>query len=64
MLDLVGYPTLDALVDAAVPANIRLQRPLALPSALSESEALAELRFIAARNKVFRSYLGTATPTR
>ncbi len=31
MLDLVGYPTLDALVDAAVPADIRLRRPLALP---------------------------------
>ncbi len=59
MLDLVGYPTLDALVDAAVPANIRLQRPLHLPVSLSESEALGELRNIAARNKVFRSYLGT-----
>ena len=59
MLDLVGYPTLDALIDAAVPANIRLRRPLALPAALSESEALDELRHIAARNQVFRSYLGT-----
>ena len=58
MLDLVGYPTLDALIDAAVPSNIRLRRPLALPMALSESEALSELRFIAARNKVFRSYIG------
>ena len=58
MLDLVGYPTLDALIDAAVPGNIRLRRPLALPMALSESEALCELRFIAARNKVFRSYIG------
>ncbi len=59
MLDLVGYPTLDALIDAAVPPAIRLGRPLALPAALSESEALDELRNIAARNKVFRSYLGT-----
>ena len=59
MLDLVGYPTLDALIDAAVPANIRLARPLQLPASLSESEALGELRHIAARNKVFRSYLGT-----
>ena len=59
MLDLVGYPTLDALVDAAVPENIRLRRPLALPAALSESEALDELRGIAARNQVFRSYLGS-----
>ena len=58
MLDLVGYPTLDALIDAAVPANIRLQRPLQLPASLSESEALGELRGIAARNQVFRSCLG------
>ena len=59
MLDLVGYPTLDALIDAAVPANIRLNRALHIPAGLSESEALGELRGIASRNKVFRSYLGT-----
>jgi glycine dehydrogenase len=59
MLDLVGYPTLDALIDAAVPADIRLRRLLHLPNGLSESQALAELRGIAARNQVFRSYLGT-----
>jgi glycine dehydrogenase len=58
MLDLVGYPTLDALIDAAVPADIRLGRPLHLPNGLSESQALAELRGIADRNQVFRSYLG------
>ena len=58
MLDLVGYPSLDALIEAAVPTNIRLRRPLAIPTGLSESEALGELRFISARNQVFRSYLG------
>ena len=60
MLDLVGYPTLDALIDAAVPAEHPPARArCAFPPALSESEALAELRGIAARNQVFRSYLGT-----
>ena len=59
MLDLVGYGTLDALIDAAVPEAIRLRHPLQIPAALSESEALGELRDIAARNQVFRSYLGT-----
>ena len=59
MLDLVGYPTLDALIDAAVPGDIRLRRELQLPDGLSESQALAQLRSIAARNQVFRSYLGT-----
>ncbi|MBI2813241.1 MAG: aminomethyl-transferring glycine dehydrogenase [Opitutae bacterium] len=67
MLQTVGYPSLDALADAAVPANIRLKRPLRLPAAASESAALAELRALAAKNKVFRSFIGlgyhgTATP--
>jgi glycine dehydrogenase len=58
MLGQLGYPSLDALADAAVPQHIRLQRPLNLPSPATESEALAELRGIASRNRVFRSYLG------
>ena len=67
MLAVLGKPSLDALVDAAVPAAIRLKRPLALPEAASEADALAELRTIASRNQVWRSYLGqgysgTVTP--
>jgi glycine dehydrogenase len=67
MLRTVGFDSVDALADAAVPANIRLKRPLRLPAAASERTALAELRAIAAKNKVFRSYIGmgyydTATP--
>jgi glycine dehydrogenase len=67
MLKTVGHASLDTLADAAVPANIRLKRPLRLPAAASESTALAELRAIASKNKIFRSYLGmgyydTATP--
>ena len=58
MLDLVGYPSLDALTDAAVPTGIRLNRTMRLPAALAEGEALAKLRGIAAKNRVFRSYLG------
>ena len=58
MLEVVGYPTLDAFIDAVVPPDIRLKRPLALPPALSEQEALAALQQLAGRNQVFRSYLG------
>ncbi len=58
MLEAVGFASLDALADAAVPASIRLRAPLALPSALSEGEALARLKELAGRNQVFRSYLG------
>ena len=67
MLAVLGYPSLDALIDAIVPEDIRLRRPLALPPALTEREALAALRAMAAKNQVFRSYLGmgyydTVTP--
>ena len=58
MLKLVGFDSLDALADAAVPPKIRLKRPLRLPAAASETSALTELRAIAAKNKVFRSYIG------
>jgi glycine dehydrogenase len=58
MLGTLGYDSLDALVDATVPASIRLGRPLALGPERSEYELLAELRGIAAKNRVFRSFLG------
>jgi glycine dehydrogenase len=57
MLALLGQPTLDALVDAAVPAAIR-RGPMSLPAPLGESAALGELRAIAAENRVFRSFIG------
>jgi glycine dehydrogenase len=58
MLDVVGFPTLDAMIDAAVPRQIRLKKPLALPAARSETELLAELKVIMSKNKVSRSYIG------
>jgi glycine dehydrogenase len=58
MLDTLGYPSIDALVDALVPRDIRLGRALDLPAPASEPEALAELRACATANQVFRSYLG------
>ena len=58
MLRVVGYPTLDALVDATIPPAIRMQRPLAIHGGRSEHDALAALRRIAGRNQLFRSYLG------
>src|SRR5882724_3577008 len=58
MLGRVGFENLDALIDAAIPKNIRLDRRLDLPEAKSESEALVELRTIAKKNKVARSFIG------
>jgi glycine dehydrogenase len=58
MLEAIGSDSLDALVDAAVPEAIRLRRPLNLPKPRGESEVLAELRCLAARNLPFRSFIG------
>ncbi|MBL8470606.1 MAG: aminomethyl-transferring glycine dehydrogenase [Rhodocyclaceae bacterium] len=58
MLAAVGAPSLDALVDQTVPRAIRLASPLALPGPLSEAEALAELKAIAANNRVLKSCIG------
>ncbi len=58
MLSEVGFESLGALIDAAVPKNIRRDRELDLPEPKSETEALAELRAIAERNKVVRSFIG------
>src|SRR5687768_16027748 len=58
MLAYLGFDTLDALIDACVPARIRSPRPLQLDPPRGEHETLAELRRIAEKNEVFRSFLG------
>src|SRR6266516_788045 len=59
MLRELGFENLDAVIDSAIPKNIRLDRQLNLPEAKSESEALAELRAVSRKNKVARSFIGT-----
>src|SRR5947209_711006 len=58
MLKLLGYSSLDELINEAVPAQIRLRRPLQLPAARSESETLSVLKALASQNQVFRSCIG------
>ncbi|HAM36933.1 MAG TPA: glycine dehydrogenase (aminomethyl-transferring) [Elusimicrobia bacterium] len=58
MLKFLGYPSLQALAEAAVPADIRLKRPLHLPEAMPEHEAISELKALAGRNQLWRSFLG------
>jgi glycine dehydrogenase len=58
MLDLLGYDSLDALIDATVPRGIRMAKSLDIHAPMSEYEALSSLRTIAQRNQIFRSYLG------
>src|SRR5437016_10622479 len=55
----VGFDSLGALIDATVPKDIRLKRQLDLPEAKSEGEAMVELRAIAQKNEIARSFIGT-----
>ncbi|MBE1159705.1 aminomethyl-transferring glycine dehydrogenase [Dyella acidiphila] len=67
MLHVIGHASLDAMTDAIVPGQIKSQQPLALPPSVTEEEALAKIRTIARKNKVFKNfigqgYYGTLTP--
>ncbi len=68
MLRVIGARSLDALIDAALPASIRLKKPLQLPPAETEHEYLDRLRTIASKNQRFKSFIGmgyynTITPS-
>ncbi|GAA1405186.1 glycine dehydrogenase (decarboxylating) [Glutamicibacter uratoxydans] len=68
MLQTLGYTSLDELIDTAVPSNIRQDGPLAIPDALSETEALAHLRELANKNVMKTQMIGqgfydTITPS-
>ena len=58
MLRVVGQDSLEAMTDAIVPGSIRSKDALALPDSLTEVDALAKIRAIADRNRVFRSFIG------
>ena len=58
MLEVIGARSLGALLEEAIPARIRLSKPLDLPAGQPEHEFLRKLGEIAARNQVFKSYIG------
>ncbi|HJQ07214.1 MAG TPA: aminomethyl-transferring glycine dehydrogenase [Nocardioides sp.] len=67
MLDRLGYDSLQALMEAAVPKAIRTDAPLDLPAGVSEEQAAAELRALAAANVPGEAMIGlgyhaTVTP--
>lgn len=68
MLEKIGVDSLDELIDKTIPSAIRSKKELELPQAMSEFEYLENLKKIAAKNKVYRSYIGqgyydTITPS-
>ena len=58
MLETLGYPSLEALIDAVVPRSIVSPQPIPGWPARAEHEALLELRAMAGQNWIWRSYLG------
>ncbi|WP_373235465.1 aminomethyl-transferring glycine dehydrogenase [Cohaesibacter celericrescens] len=67
MLKVVGFTTLDELIDATVPPSIRQQEPLAWGPALTEGDTLHYMKQVAAKNKnltslIGQGYYGTNTP--
>ncbi len=58
MLEVVGAPSLDALIDETIPAPNRLAQPPDLPPAETEASYLERLRAVAARNRPVRSFIG------
>ncbi len=66
-MKLVGFPSLDALIDATVPGSIRQKAPLTWGAPMTEREALDKLRETANKNKpmvslIGQGYHGTITP--
>ena len=58
MARLLGYDSVDALIDTAVPDGIRRREPLDLPGPQREVDTIARLRVMAAKNRVCRSHIG------
>ncbi len=58
MLEVIGVSSLDELIDQTVPSNIRLEKALNLPNGLTEREYYRRILNLAAKNKVFNTYIG------
>ena len=58
MLGKLGVSTLDELIDQTVPKNIRLEKPLNLEDGLTERQYFRKILALAAKNKVFNTYIG------
>lgn len=58
ILKAVGAATRQALIDDIVPASIARRTAMDIPSAVTEAQALTELKAMARQNKVFKSHIG------
>jgi glycine dehydrogenase len=58
MLKTIGINSLDELIDRTIPASIRDRKKLKIEGPVSEYEYLSSLKQVAAKNKVYKSYIG------
>ena len=68
MLQTIGVNSLEELISKTIPDSIRIKEPLAIPAAIGEYEYLSDLKIVAAKNKLYKTYIGqgyygTITPT-
>eukprot|EP01031_Cornospumella_fuschlensis_P016661 gene16661-20366_t len=57
MIKAVGVESLDQLIEETIPSNIRLNRSLNLPAALTEQELLDHVKQLGSKNKIYKSYI-------
>ena len=58
MLELIKCSSLENLIDQTIPAKIRIERTLRLPSPLNEIQFINEFKELASKNKILKSYIG------
>jgi glycine dehydrogenase len=58
MLSVIGAASRRALIDAIVPRSIARSKPMSLPAPVTEAQALAEMKALAAKNTVLKSFIG------
>ncbi|MDD2798739.1 MAG: aminomethyl-transferring glycine dehydrogenase [Bacteroidales bacterium] len=58
MFETVGVKNLNELIQQTIPSNIRLETELNLPDAMSEKEYASHIGELAAKNRLFTSYIG------
>jgi glycine dehydrogenase len=68
MLETIGMGSMEELISKTVPDSIRIKKPLNVPAAMGEFEYLQHLQGIAAKNQLFKNYIGqgyydTITPS-
>ncbi|MGI8951309.1 MAG: aminomethyl-transferring glycine dehydrogenase [Chitinophagaceae bacterium] len=68
MLKIIGVNSIEELIDKTIPQDIRLHKKLNLPNGISEQEYLQQIKQIASKNKLFKTYIGqgyynTITPS-